>query len=216
MSEYLTKEEVKAWRSSVEKITLEEYAARLGKKLEEEKETNDIVDIIYNGGNVVQEYNQGNVDKSIKIYQRPEPIKLERVKKAVEPETIEKIVTAPRPEIVKQVEPVRQEAVKQVKPVIQPKPVQKSVAPKAEITKKESSVDIDDLGLTFSKKLTDRETKVFEYLSKNMGKVVFAKDIADLLEMKRDYIYKYIKNLRNKIVEDVLHNSDGGGFIFKI
>ena len=38
MSEYLTKEEIKQWRSSLEKITLEEYAARVGKKLEEEKE----------------------------------------------------------------------------------------------------------------------------------------------------------------------------------
>ena len=35
MSEYLSKEEIKQWRSSLEKITLEEFAARLGKKIEE-------------------------------------------------------------------------------------------------------------------------------------------------------------------------------------
>ena len=46
MSEYLSKEEIKQWRSSLEKITLEEYAARLGKKLEQDKPTNDLVDIV--------------------------------------------------------------------------------------------------------------------------------------------------------------------------
>ena len=37
MREYLNKEEIKQWRSSLEKITLEEFAARLGKKIEEAK-----------------------------------------------------------------------------------------------------------------------------------------------------------------------------------
>ena len=46
MSEYLSKEEIKQWRSSLEKITLEEYAKRLGKTLKEEKQTRDIVDIV--------------------------------------------------------------------------------------------------------------------------------------------------------------------------
>ena len=53
MSEYLSKEEIKQWRSSLEKITLEEYAARLGKKLEEDKHTNDIVDIVLKGRPVI-------------------------------------------------------------------------------------------------------------------------------------------------------------------
>ena len=44
MSEYLTKEEIRQWRSSLERITLEEYAARLGKKLEEEKETDGVAE----------------------------------------------------------------------------------------------------------------------------------------------------------------------------
>ena len=35
MSEYLTKEEIKQWRSSLEKMTLEEFSARLGKQIEE-------------------------------------------------------------------------------------------------------------------------------------------------------------------------------------
>ncbi len=46
MSQYLTKEEIRQWRSSLEKITLEEYAKRLGKTLEEDKKTSDIIDIV--------------------------------------------------------------------------------------------------------------------------------------------------------------------------
>ena len=38
MPNYLTKEEIRQWRGSLEKITLEEFAARLGKKVEEKKE----------------------------------------------------------------------------------------------------------------------------------------------------------------------------------
>ena len=53
MSEYLSKEEIKQWRSSLEKITLEEFAARLGKKVEEKKETNDLIDIVLHGQPVV-------------------------------------------------------------------------------------------------------------------------------------------------------------------
>ena len=42
MSQYLSKEEIKQWRSSLEKITLEEYAKRLGKVLEEDKQKVDL------------------------------------------------------------------------------------------------------------------------------------------------------------------------------
>ena len=37
MPNYLTKEEIRQWRSSLEKITLEEFAARLGITVEETK-----------------------------------------------------------------------------------------------------------------------------------------------------------------------------------
>lgn len=53
MAEYLSKEEIKQWRSSLEKITLEEFAARLGKKIEQKKETNDLVDIVLHGKPVI-------------------------------------------------------------------------------------------------------------------------------------------------------------------
>ena len=44
MSEYLSKEEIRKWRSSLERITLEEYAARLGKVIQEEKHDESLVD----------------------------------------------------------------------------------------------------------------------------------------------------------------------------
>ena len=50
MPNYLTKEEIRQWRSSLEKITLEEFAARLGKTVEESKPTNDVVDIVMSKG----------------------------------------------------------------------------------------------------------------------------------------------------------------------
>ena len=50
MPNYLTKEEIRQWRSSLEKITLEEFAARLGKAVEESKPTNDVVDIVMSKG----------------------------------------------------------------------------------------------------------------------------------------------------------------------
>ena len=50
MPNYLTKEEIRQWRSSLEKITLEEFAARLGKEVEESKPTYDVVDIVMKKG----------------------------------------------------------------------------------------------------------------------------------------------------------------------
>ena len=59
MSKYLTKEEIRQWRSSLEKITLEEFAARLGKSVEESKPTNDLVDIVMSKGT------SSNTNKSV-------------------------------------------------------------------------------------------------------------------------------------------------------
>lgn len=63
------------------------------------------------------------------------------------------------------------------------------------------------------KSLTDREQLVFDYLLNNVGKTVFAKDLAKLLDLPRDYVYKYIKNLRAKIEGDKLKNVPSGGFV---
>ena len=58
MPNYLTKEEIRQWRSSLEKITLEEFAARLGKTVEESKPTNDVVDIVMSKGTSSNSNNQ--------------------------------------------------------------------------------------------------------------------------------------------------------------
>ena len=50
MPNYLTKEEIRQWRSSLEKITLEEFAARLGKEVEESKPTSSNTNISVNDG----------------------------------------------------------------------------------------------------------------------------------------------------------------------
>ena len=73
MSEYLSKEEIKQWRSSLEKITLEEFAARLGKKIEEAKPTNDLIDIVLKGQPVMstdEEWRQTKGERISTIAQR--------------------------------------------------------------------------------------------------------------------------------------------------
>ena len=81
-------------------------------------------------------------------------------------------------------------------------------------TAKETSETLrDEVRIVFKKALTDREQKVFDHFAANKGKIVYAKDLAALLDLPRDYVYKYIKNLRAKIEGDKLENADKGGFI---
>ena len=70
-----------------------------------------------------------------------------------------------------------------------------------------------DIQITLKRSLTDREQMVFDYFLNNVGKTVYAKDLASLLDLPRDYIYKYIKNLRAKIEGDNLKNVPSGGFM---
>lgn len=163
MSEYLSKEEIKQWRSSLEKITLEEYAKRLGKTLKEEKQTRDIIDIVL---------------KNEKFAASVSEIKNEKPK-----EQVLKIA-------------------------------KKSVQLQNETMKKEDkSKDLtQSLKITFKKPLTQREQAVLEHFIKNKNQIVFAKDLASVLELPTDYVYKYIKNLRTKINEDILQNATKGGY----
>ena len=163
MSEYLSKEEIKQWRSSLEKITLEEYAKRLGKTLKEEKQTRDIVAIVL---------------KNEKFAASVSEIKNEKPK-----EQVLKIA-------------------------------KKSVQLQNETMKKEDkSKDLtQSLKITFKKPLTQREQAVLEHFIKNKNQIVFAKDLASVLELPTDYVYKYIKNLRTKINEDILQNATKGGY----
>ncbi len=136
---YLSKEEIRQWRSSLEKITLEEFARRLGKQVEEKKQTHDIVDMIVNN-----------------------------------------------------------EAISAT-PELPAKKTQKAITFK----------------FTFKKKLTEREQKILDYLTKHVNEPVKATDLASLIGLPRDYVYKYIRNLRAKIAEEVLFNSNEGGFLLK-
>lgn len=221
MSEYLSKEEIKQWRSSLEKITLEEFAARLGKKIEEKKPTNDLVDIVLHGQPVISEERNNSYknerlsaiankayEKEKELYVSPFSVKnLQSDKKS------EKAVKKSKP------------ASKKLEKVETPKPVKKVEKKKTaskiiEKVKKAIKSGIrtgdtvrDEVRFVFKKTLTDREQKVFDYFNSNLDKVVYAKDLAELLELPRDYIYKYIKNLRAKIEGEHLMNADKGGFV---
>lgn len=199
MPEYLSKEEVKRWRSSLEKITLEEYATRLGKVIEEEKQTNDLVDILLKGNPVISKIDSPSITKGEKIssiaqraFDRERTISDTPFSVSVGNKTKEKKEVA-------QVKPEKKEVVAEVQ-----------IQAKAEISLKET------VNLTFAKALTDREQLVFDYFMNNQNKIVYAKDLATLLSLPRDYVYKYIKNLRAKIEGDKLQNSENGGYILSI
>ena len=140
MSEYLSKEEIKQWRSSLEKITLEEFAKRLGKTLKEEKQTR-----------------AKPKDNILKIASKSVDMQNDAMKKEDKPKDL-----------------------------------------------------FSTLNFTFKKSLTPREKAVLEHFIQNKNEIVYAKDLAKVLELPTDYVYKYIKNLRAKINEDILQNATKG------
>ncbi len=164
MSEYLSKEEIKQWRSSLEKITLEEYAKRLGKVLKEEKQTRDIIDIVLS---------DAKKSESALVYSS----KIESPKAKASISSVAK----------------------------------KSVEMQNNMPKS-SVLDVNKKQFVFKKPLTQREQMVLDYFVANTDKIVYAKDLAKVLDLPTDYVYKYIKNLRTKISEDVLQNATKGGY----
>ena len=74
----------------------------------------------------------------------------------------------------------------------------------------------EEVDIVLKKNLTDREQVVFDYLLEHKNTTVYAKDLAVLLDLPRDYIYKYIKNLRAKIEGDKLKNAERGGFVLSV
>ena len=165
MSEYLSKEEIKQWRSSLEKITLEEFAKRLGKTINTEKETRDIVDLVLKN----------------------------------EPKVIHSTVV---------VETDKKEKIVQI--------AKKSVEIQSDIKANSKDLSLLREKLVFKKPLTERENIILDAFLKNLGEIVYAKDLAKLLNLPNDYVYKYIKNLRAKISQDVLQNAAKGGYRFVI
>ena len=190
MSNYLTKEEIKQWRSSLEKITLEEYAAKLGKKLNTEKETNDIVDKVMPNRSLdamtIEEYRP-----------KAETIKTLAQKTILrEKELIEKYNN-------------------HVKASTASNESVKKVDNKKFVEKIEDEKEFEQSEYTFKKPLTQREQSVFDYFYEHRSEIIYAKDLAELLGLPRDYIYKYIKTLRNKTESDCIVNAENGGFILK-
>jgi len=198
MPEYLSKEEVKHWRSSLEKITLEEYASRLGKVLEEDKQTNDLIDIVLKGQPVMSK-----IDNSQTRGERLTSI----AQRAFDREKAISHTPFVLPEQDKKQKSANE---KTEKPIIK---VEKAEIPVRVV--KETSLR-EEVKLVFNKALTDREQLVFDYFAQNKNKIVYAKDLAKLLDLPRDYVYKYIKNLRAKIAGDKLQNSDNGGYVLSI
>ena len=198
MPEYLTKEEIKQWRSSLEKITLEEFAKRLGKEIEEDKHTNDLVDIVMKHSSTVT---TSRIDSGSLI---------ERISSLSQ-----KIMSRER-----EIAPTSYAPKAEVKPVVKAEKVVEAVKEavkketvKAQASTKAKAVVADNSGYEFKKPLTEREQMVFNYFLNNKDTVVFAKDLAQLLQIPRDYVYKYIKTLRAKIEGDNLRNAESGGFI---
>lgn len=194
MSEYLSKEEIKHWRSSLEKITLEEYAARLGKVIEEEKHTKDLVDIVMQNQSImtrVDNLTQTKGEKIASIAQRT----FDREKEIA-------------PSVARNIAEKKQALPK----------IEKAVGTLEDAKKVEKAPTSlrEEVRLVFSKALTDREQLVFEYFLNNKNKIVYAKDLAGLLDLPRDYVYKYIKNLRAKIEGDKLQNADNGGYVLSV
>ena len=199
MPNYLTKEEIRQWRGSLEKITLEEFAARLGKEVEESKPTNDVVDIVMSKGTSTNT-STTNHESFSKIAERA----FERERQLSHtPFSVRKREVKVQKEEIAKPEPKKQE----VKPVSNKK--KETVLDKVE----EVATTKKEVQIVLKKSLTDREQMVFEYFLNNVGKTVFAKDLATLLDLPRDYVYKYIKNLRNKIEGDKLKNVPSGGFV---
>jgi len=217
MQQYLSKEEIRQWRSSLEKITLEEFAARLGKVINEEKETRDIVDIVLEKDPLlVHESYKVKTEKITSIAQKAlirerditivKPVvKNSDSQVSVKRETIKEVLTGAsekKLEIKKERKaPKSQQVVKEVKKA----PVEIKVETSAE-----------GLNVSFKKPLTEREQLVFNHFVANKNSIVYAKDLAKLLDLPRDYVYKYIKNLRNKIIGDTLENASNGGYVLKV
>lgn len=219
MAEYLSKEEIKQWRSSLEKITLEEYAARLGKKIEEKKTTNDLVDIVLHGQPVVSKESEWSssaerlstianraFEKEKGLYVSPFS-----VRKLQEDKKVDKQVKKDnkKPQTAKE-EVSSKSALKKTQKILE--------KAKEDIVNEVKTGDVvrDEVRVVFKKALTDREQRVFDYFSAHANEIVYARDLADLLELPRDYVYKYIKNLRAKIDGEALQNADKGGFILTV
>lgn len=186
------------------KITLEEFAARLGKEVEESKPTNDVVDIVMSRGtssNTNTSVNDGFSKIAERAFERERQI-------SHTPFSINRKELLSKSK--NQAAPKKSAKEDLVVEKTEPALIEKS---NSVLEKVEEFSAKKDVQITLKRALTDREQLVFDYLLNNVGKTVFAKDLAKLLDLPRDYVYKYIKNLRAKIEGDKLKNVPSGGFV---
>ncbi len=198
MSEYLSKEEIRKWRSSLERITLEEYAARLGKVIQEEKHDDSLVDSV-----MLRSLSSMSVDTYMPKTEKIQSLAIKSFNKEKEITAVKKVVKP----AVKKDETIKN---KQIKEKEIKNKEQSKIKPQKKQEKQQKSV------FSFKKTLTAREQLVFDHFLANKNTIVYAKDLAKILELPRDYVYKYIKNLRSKLNEDILHNADNGGYLLKV
>lgn len=199
MAEYLSKEEIRQWRSSLERITLEEYAARLGKVIQEEKHDDSLVDSV-----MFRSLTSMSIEKYAPKAEKIQTLAIKSFNKEKEI----KEQTEVKPAVKKQ------ETVKET-----PKKAAASTEPKKKepVKAKETPKVIEEnVNFSFKKPLTAREQLVFDHFYTNKNTIVYAKDLAKILDLPRDYVYKYIKNLRSKLNEDILQNADNGGYLLKV
>ncbi len=198
MPEYLSKEEIRKWRSSLERITLEEYAARLGKVIQEEKHDDSLVDSV-----MLRSLNSMSVESYTPTAEKIQTLAIKSFNKEKEIKQVSKETT---------VKPAKKQETKKLHE-------NKETNKQEQLKTKEMPVMPslnEDINISFKKALTAREQIVFDYFLANKNNIVYAKDLASILELPRDYVYKYIKNLRSKMNEDVLQNADNGGYLLKV
>ena len=215
MPNYLTKEEIRQWRSSLEKITLEEFAARLGKTVEESKSTNDVVDIVMSKGtssNTSNNISDGFSAIAERAFRRERQISHTpfSISKKELQESLAKSELTSKDD---KKDVITKNAVKEIVEKVINNTTTKKRGEESVLDVVQEISSHNEINIVLKKSLTDREQLVFEYFLNNIGKTVYAKDLAELLELPRDYVYKYIKNLRAKIEGDNLKNVPSGGFI---
>ncbi len=194
MSEYLSKEEIRKWRSSLERITLEEYAARLGKVIQEEKHDDSLVDTV-----MFRSLNSMSSESYMPRTEKIQTLALKSFQKEKELGNKKEMKPEQKKDLIKKQVP--SESLKKKTP--------------AKSVKQEKTEEIN-VNYSFKKALTAREQLVFDHFLSNKNTIVYAKDLAKILELPRDYVYKYIKNLRSKLNEDILQNADNGGYLLKV
>ncbi len=198
MPNYLTKEDIKRWRSSLERCTLEQYAEKLGKVIQNEKETYDIIDMVFEkNGKENDTYANKSNDAYFNRYNG------EKITSNLNMPSIKK----------KPLNIVKPE--KMANKSINKNSISNNIENKNKPAKENLSSILNN-EISFNKPLTDREQMVFEHFYKNKNTTVYAKDLAQILSLPRDYVYKYIKNLRAKLSRDILINCEKGGYILKL